>query len=79
MTSDLRHETLNFSYKKVILRFPTIDAVEVVRCKDCKYCECLQDSFKNNFYFCINTINNAEVKADDYCSYSERKEDITHV
>lgn len=51
---------------------PTIDAVEVIRCKDCKFgvyekgrgiyhirCEILEFLFQD----------------DDYCSYGERKED----
>lgn len=41
---------------------PTVDAVEVVRCKDCKHrCE-------NDDFICIGVKNN------DFCSYGERKE-----
>ena len=57
---------------------PTVDVVEVVRCKDCKYwnereMECNNDyvatdneggaSFSLNFYL------------DDFCSYGERRTD----
>ena len=41
---------------------PTIDAVSVVRCKECV--------FRNKKYIC-QTI---ETDDDDYCSYGERKE-----
>lgn len=41
---------------------PTIDAVEVVRCRDCRY-------FNGENKFCDYSI---QVKDDDYCSYGER-------
>lgn len=46
---------------------PTIDAVEVVRCKDCKYYES-----KCDYPFCYYTENNVET--DDYCSFGEKRE-----
>lgn len=52
---------------------PTADVVEVVRCKDCKHCEKIIDQFDNDWYFCTETVNKAEVKPDDYCSYGERR------
>lgn len=49
-----------------------IDAVEVVRCKDCK------DIFFDDWYKCFSCANlyglNEEVKPDDFCSHGERKE-----
>lgn len=51
---------------------PTIDAVEVVRCKDCKYfenhCDCVKHSADILGYV-------IEVTDDDYCSYGERRTD----
>ena len=57
---------------KIYKKAPTVDAVEVVRCKDCKFgvyekgrgiyhtrCEILEFLFQD----------------DDFCSYGERKED----
>ena len=44
---------------------PAVDAVEVVRCKDCKW---HTDNFCNNF----NVIGFGN---DDFCSLGERKED----
>ena len=48
------------------------DIVQVVRCKDCKYAELHKD---NNVIFCeINELSGRWIKADDYCSYGERKD-----
>lgn len=62
-------------YAKYMLdRMPTIDAVPVVRCKDCKHYDmgvCLK----------IYSDGNAHPEAwqsrkpDDFCSYGERKDD----
>mgnify|MGYP006874779584 CR=1 FL=1 len=50
---------------------PTIDAVEVVRCKDCRYWD---DDRR------CNGIKNGLVlgytAGDDFCSYGERKSDV---
>ena len=47
---------------------PTVDAVEVVRCKDCKYKKHLHI---NRF----GALNCESTKDDDYCSFGERKTD----
>lgn len=47
---------------------PTVDAVEVVRCKDCRWFE--NDGYHTNcqiMQFCVET--------EDYCSRGERRED----
>lgn len=52
---------------------PTIDAVEVVRCKECKHAS------DNKVYGCMcNHFNDNDwsyhrMYADDYCSYGERE------
>ena len=46
---------------------PTVDAVEVVRCKDCKYA--MHDAMFGG-YWC----GGGKVKADHFCSYGERRE-----
>lgn len=49
---------------------PTIDAVPVVRCRDCKHCD-------PENYHCdhpMGTVAPLRRKPDDYCSYGERKE-----
>ena len=50
---------------------PTIDAVEVVRCKDCKRFELGEDGI----YYCRRDKlgNGVFMKNNDFCSYGERK------
>ena len=52
----------------MIRKRPTVDAVEVVRCKDCKYCS--YNGLCNLFL-----SHSHEMKPDDFCSYGERKSD----
>lgn len=55
--------------RTLLLRVPTIDAVSVVRCKecvkrmreDCPMCNCCK-------------LDRMPTEDDDYCSYGERKE-----
>ena len=46
----------------------TVDAVEVVRCKDCRW-------FENDGYHTNCKIMQFCVESEDYCSRGERKED----
>lgn len=50
---------------KQVMDSPVVDAVEVVRCKDCKYWK-TQGCHIDSQYF-------SETKKDDYCSYGDRK------
>ena len=50
---------------------PTVDAVEVVRCKDCRW-------FENDGYHTNCQIMRFCVEAEDYCSRGERREDETN-
>lgn len=50
-----------------ILDAPTVDAVEVVRCKDCKY--------RNDVANCERFSGERYVQANSYCSWGERRED----
>ena len=60
----------------LIMKQPTIDVAEVVRCRDCKYydkkyhqCKLHSeepDQYSTGFIFCM--------LEDDFCSYGERKE-----
>lgn len=52
----------------------TVDAAEVVRCKDCKHC-CLDLSGREN-HLCMRKEVGFVVrrKANDFCSYGERKD-----
>lgn len=56
--------------KKAIRRLanaPTIDAVPVIRCKDCAYYSILGE--------CYYLLTNFEMDNDDYCSNAKPKED----
>ena len=54
---------------KDIENAPTIDAVEVVRCKECKHWDNEDDAQR-----CSYTHNGLHwAKPDDYCSYGERR------
>lgn len=48
---------------------PTVDAVEVVRCKDCEYF--MEDIFKRTV--CNRTFDMFVMKTNDFCSYGKRK------
>lgn len=52
---------------------PTVDAVEVVRCKDCKWCEERQGRTGNVYNLCVYL--NTWVDEDHFCSCGERRED----
>lgn len=57
------------NYAKLILReAPTVDAVEVVRCRDCKHL------MFSDFYGECKRGNLGIVNPDDFCSYGERKD-----
>lgn len=48
---------------------PTVDAVEVVRCKDCRY-------YESENHNCVDEMGYARIwNGDDYCSFAERRED----
>ena len=52
---------------------PTVDAVEVVRCKDCEFCVY---NFCNDTYKCRSMSGMfRRVEPDEFCSYGERKEE----
>ena len=58
----------------LLLHAPTVDAVPVVRCKDCKY------RFKNNGHSrdgCPIIDANIWMDGDDFCSHGERKDNET--
>lgn len=60
------------NYTMLILReSPTVDAVEVVRCKDCKYGEVDNTDFRDQ-YLCH--YNGSDWNCGNhFCSYGERK------
>ena len=55
----------------IIEEAPTVDAIEVVHCKDCKY---WQDNQEGHYPNDECPWDKGETPdADDYCSYGERK------
>ena len=58
---------------------PTIDAVPVVRCRECKfYREHRTKRYKQMICQCVRMARHDmeyPVKPDDFCSYGQRKED----
>ena len=60
------------NYATLILReAPTVDAVEVVRCRQCKQGEIDDPDFPDEYYCHAGCGWN---KGDFYCAYGERKE-----
>lgn len=54
---------------------PTVDAVPVIRCKDCKYYrdgDCWHERENDRWIYYQSVIN--EPNPDDYCSLAEPKE-----
>lgn len=51
---------------------PTVDAVPVVRCKDCKYAYINSYSAASGNALCSASAN--VTQQDDFCSYGERKD-----
>ena len=57
-------------------KLPTVDSVEVVRCKDCKYWgQDVSNYSGDDEIFCTNPdgLDNY-AHPDDFCSYGERKD-----
>jgi len=58
------------AYKEDIDKMPTIDAVEVVRCKDCKWCLVEDGGCERH-----GMVLFADEIEHHFCGYGERKED----
>lgn len=59
--------------KRSVKNAPTVDAVEVVRCKDCvNYCGL--EHCKNGICD-LDSVSKRAVYPNDFCSYGERRED----
>ena len=59
-------ETTANEFENIILQIPTVDAVEVVRCKDCRW-------FENDGYHTNCQIMRFCVEAKVYCCRAERR------
>lgn len=67
-------------FREMISDEPTIDAVPVVRCKDCRHFELNHFEKVNGIplilahEICIFWAGGAKTSADGYCSFGERKD-----
>ena len=59
-------------FEKAMASFPG-DAIQIVRCKDCKYGD--YDSKSNGAMVCLRTNDGFWRKETDFCSYGERREE----
>ena len=61
--------------RNAMLIMPTVDAVPVIRCKDCKFSKAYYHGSESNLgmftYLCTQGLCK---NADDYCSRAERKD-----
>ena len=73
--ADMAQIYLNMEACEQIELMPTVDAVEVVRCKDCKYLSHRHSGMSLEIYEYACSLTNREVSANDFCSYGERKEE----
>lgn len=59
---------------RVLFEFPSVDAVPVVRCKDCKHWSTLIDRKNAWFGFCVSLKELSSVTPKDgYCYKAERR------
>ena len=59
-------------FEKLVAGEPAVDAVPVVRCRDCEY---FVNAAVNANGFLICGASGMEITPEDFCSYGERKVD----
>ena len=65
---DMQELYLPIHFKEMVIDdAPTVDAVEVVRCKDCKY-------FVSDMERCVDGEEHS-TSPDEFCSWAERRSD----
>lgn len=72
------NQTLMENLVSVVKSVPTIDAVPVVRCKDCKWGWCAEpyDTYGNApYWICKNWDGGLTTYSDGFCHEAERRED----
>ena len=60
-----------------IAKMPTVEAVEVVRCKDCKFCERdhTLDGGGDEYYYCWHVVmEHGQARPNEFCCHGERKD-----
>jgi hypothetical protein len=74
--------SMRIAIENYVDNMPTVDAVEVVRCKNCKYCRTWYFDKDGNcpsaictFWDEDNRINGIDVYKNGFCSNGKRRED----
>ena len=74
LRDDLNINGKNFArVKRHIENAPAVDAVAVVRCKNCDWYRPHEDGICVNPY-CTKSFYGCRVRTDHFCSYGERRE-----
>ena len=80
--SFVAHDPYNTGYNNglamahaMVVTTPAIDAVPVVRCKDCKYCGQFPYATTTDMRCQCRDMYWYPTNPDDFCSYGERRED----
>ncbi len=63
-------EDIGKAFADIVRNAPTIEAEQVVRCKDCKH----RHEYRNSEYIDCDCTDFYEMDDDDYCCFGERKE-----
>lgn len=74
---DLSEDSIN-KIAEAVVRKIAADAVEVVRCKDCRYYHIYWESnghTEKEYYGACDWINDNSVREDHFCSWGEKRED----
>lgn len=58
---------------QIIDNAPAVDAVEVVRCKECKHCVCLSRRYRGDI--ACSKLHTDNIYPDFYCGCGERRAD----
>ena len=66
-------ETVRTVTDKEIAEILTVDAVEVIRCRDCKFGTHFGD-MEDEWVNCMNLYGKPLMPFDGFCSYGERKD-----
>ena len=61
--------------RSFLVKLPTVDAVEVVRCKDCKHSGVMEYTGKRYCKYPMGCLGCTPTESDNFCSYGERRTD----
>ena len=74
---ELPRSTLAFAHGQINCS-PTVDAVEVVRCGECKYCW-KENELCCNDKCCHGNVAVVNAPPNHFCSYGERRSNVTNL